>query len=110
MLVISEHVKEAVAKTVATALEDDSFPDLMEKLNYLHTYGGNGRNDPSAYSRCHLRGNREGDLDFNMDRPRMRDDHKSRPAFSPSGERIWDHWFAGGLVYHDHSGEWGVHT
>ena len=106
MLVIDEYAKEAVLETVKTALDNGSFPRLMERLNYLHTYAaGDHQTDPSAFSRCHLYSSREIGLDFRMEHPKWRGGDRKWPAIDKDGQVMWEPWFNGGLVYHDHNGE-----
>ena len=114
MLVIDEFAKEAVGKAIGVALDNGTFPALMERLHFLHTYAsGDHQTDPSAFSRCHLYHSREPGLDFMVERPKRErmDEHGRQPAILDSNGQVkWEPWFYVGLVYLDYNGEWGVHT
>jgi hypothetical protein len=97
MLIIPDVTKEALKKAFAAAVDNDSVAELVDRLNYLATYGDNNH---SVAFRVTLFPDRFlGDNGFSV----LWESRKR-------GEAEYLHSMNGGLVYHESDSSWGVHT
>jgi hypothetical protein len=97
MLIIPDVTKTYLKETFAWAVDNDSWLKLIERLAYLDEYG---------------QSNHEAEFRVTLYPDKWLGDH----GFSVSWEKRqreqpdYNHFMAGGLVFHESDKTWGVHT
>jgi hypothetical protein len=101
-----ERAKELLRACFDKALETDTVGDLVNRLNYLDTYGGTPGN-----TRCVIHGVDGGDRRAGYSIAITMENAKLNQART---DREWSRIWSGGLVFHEHAGpgyrKWNVHT
>lgn len=107
MCLLISTIPEAQAAITAKLLEVSrthsvqSVSSLTEKLDYLRSYG-DGKFDVVIVSAHH--DHHSGQVEFSLNWIFKNDQAEhTHPIYQKS-------WMIGGLVYHPHTDEWGVHT
>lgn len=99
--------RDALVRAFEFAAREDLVDHFVARLHYLGTYG-----EPQTKTRCtlyHTWGSEGTDLEFTVDRVRI-DDETGIPQLDGGGEPDFQPWFNGGLIFHEHTRTWGVHT
>ena len=98
--------RDALVRAFEFAAQENLVDQFLDRLGYLRTYG-----EPETRTRCTLyssMASEDPDLDFTVDR--VRTDERGVPQLDGGGQPDFVPWFNGGLVYHEHTRTWGVHT
>ena len=107
MNIPTDEARDALVRAFEFAARENLVDQFLDRLGYLRTYG-----EPETRTRCTLWnscGSGDQDLDFTVDRVRV-DTGTGLPQLDGGGQPDFVPWFNGGLVYHEHTRTWGVHT